>query len=262
MRNKRKVGNGMENTFRYVNFAICCGKEEQIMELEEIVESFGKKQGVKIQAETMKSGTELLHRIFQHKTYDMICMEINLPDMDGIELARRIREKDEEVIFLFMDWKETRIKEIFELTPAAYLGIPVEKGELCNWMMKSLRRMTDERRYFVFNFNRRTYHIPHKQILYLESGNHRIKLQTKEKTYYLYGKLDQIEQKLIVAEGMFLRIHKSYMVNYWHILWMDASSVKVTNGEILPVSDSCREGLRDGYRKYAEKVKEKLHGSK
>lgn len=244
-----------------MNFAICCGKEEQIIELEEIIETFGKKRSLQIHVETMKCGTELMHRMLERKTYDVICMEINLPDADGIELARTIRKTDEESIFFFMDWEETRIKEIFEMMPAAYLGMPVEKDELCNWIVKSLERITDKRRYFVFNFNRRTYHIPYKQILYLESGNHKIKLQTEAQTYYLYGKLDQIEENLTAAGGMFLRIHKSYMVNYWHIRWMDGSSVKVTNGEILPVSDSCREGLRKGYRKYAEKAKERLHGS-
>ncbi len=251
----------MDNRLWYMNFAICCGKEEQIIKLEEIIETFGKKQGLQIQVETMKSGAELRDRILEGKMYDVICMEIRLPDTDGIELARTIRETDEESVFLFMDQEETRIKEIFEIMPAAYLGMPVEKEELCNWIMKSLERMTDERRYFVFNFNRKTYHIPYKQILYLESGNHRIKLQTEKQAYCLYDKLDQAEKSLTAAGGMFLRIHKSYIVNYWHIRWMDGSSVKVTNGEILPVSDSCREGLRKGYRLYTEKTKERLHGN-
>ena len=251
----------MENRLRYIRLAICDREEDTMIRLENFLEERRARGQVQIHIDTMKNGAQLVRKIMEQESYDIICLESELSDTDGIQLAKTIRETDEETVFLVLAADESRIKEIFDIMPAVYLKKPVERQEFLHWLERSIRRMTDERKYYVFNFNRRTYHVPYRRICYLESRNHKLVIKTELEEYSLYGKLDEEEERLRAAGGMFFRIHKSYIVNYWHIHWLDGSAVEMVNGETLPVSDAYRERLRREYWQYTEKIRQKLHRS-
>lgn len=216
----------MENRLRYIRLAICDREEETMIRLENFLEERRARGQVQIHIDTMKNGAQLVRKIMEQESYDIICLESELSDTDGIQLAKTIRETDEETVFLVLAADESRIKEIFDIMPAVYLKKPVERQEFLHWLERSIRRMTDERKYYVFNFNRRTYHVPYRRICYLESRNHKLVIKTELEEYSLYGKLDEEEERLRAAGGMFFRIHKSYIVNYWHIHWLDGSAVE------------------------------------
>lgn len=251
----------MGNRLLYIRLAICDREEETIIRLQNFLEELKMRERVQIHIDIMKNGTQLIEKIMGQETYDIICLESELSDTDGIQLAKTIRETDEETVFLVLAVKESRIREIFDIMPAIYLKKPVQRQEFLLWMERSIRRMTDERKYYVFNFNRRTYHIPYRRIWYLESRDHKMVIKTDAEEYFLYGKLDEEEDRLRKAGGMFFRIHKSYIVNYWYIHWLDGSAVQMENGDFLPVSDAYRERLRREYWQYTEKIRQKLHGS-
>lgn len=212
-------------------------------------------QDIRIDVDTMRNAAGLVERVLKMETYDIIYLGMNLGDADSIALAKSIRERDKEMFFFFLGTEERQLRELFELMPAASLDVPVSETGFRNWFGRVVLRFMDRRWYFSFNFNRRTFHIPYYEIQYLESEKHCIRIKTIHQWYCYYGKMDDAERDLGMAVGIFIRIHKSYLVNYRYIYWFDGTSVQMDGGVNLPVSAAYRKQVRERYWENIEKEK-------
>lgn len=181
---------------------------------------------------------KLLQAVEEGERYDVIFLDIAMPKLDGMGLAREIRENDEDVIIVFVTGKIEFMQTGYEVRAFRYLlKDQLEKGLPVIWsdIEKELADRKDK--YFVFEFNRQTYRYACREILYFESELRRVILHSKNDTAVLYGNLDKIEE----AHPVFVRIHKSYLVNPRHIRSLSAENVILANGEVLPVSRRYRQ---------------------
>jgi DNA-binding LytR/AlgR family response regulator len=81
-------------------------------------------------------------------------------------------------------------------------------------------------------------------ILYFESSGRKVKIILKDgevKEYY--GKLSEVEEKL--KKNDFFSIHKSYLINYNHVIEYTYEYVKMSNNEILGISQNNRKAVRE-----------------
>lgn len=181
---------------------------------------------------------QLLQAVEGGEGYDVIFLDIAMPGLDGIGLAREIRETDEDVIIVFVTSRVEFMQTGYEVRAFRYLlKDQLEYGLPAIWsdIEKELADRRDQ--YFVFEFNRQSYRYACREIIYFESSLRRILLHTKSGTAVLYGSLDEIE----AAHPAFVRIHKSYLVNPRHIRALSAGNVVTVEGETLPVSRRYRE---------------------
>lgn len=184
----------------------------------------------------------LLNAITAGKRYDVLFLDIMMPEIDGISLARELRELDEYMLIVFITSKIEFMQTGYEVKAFRYLlkdqintGLP----KIWKDIEKELLDRADT--YFTYEFERKTYRYPCRDILYLESNLRRIILHTNRDTAALYGKLDD----LAIKYPMFVRIHKSFLVNRRHIRSISAGMVVLSNGDVLPIS-----------RKYADSLEE------
>jgi len=184
----------------------------------------------------------LLNAITAGKRYDVLFLDIMMPEIDGISLARELRELDEDMLIVFITSKIEFMQTGYEVKAFRYLlKDQIDTGLPKIWkdIEKELLDRADT--YFTYEFERKTYRHPCRDILYLESNLRRIILHTNRDTAALYGKLDD----LAIKYPMFVRIHKSFLVNRRHIRSISAGMVVLSNGDVLPIS-----------RKYADSLEE------
>ncbi len=184
----------------------------------------------------------LLNAITAGKRYDVLFLDIMMPEIDGISLARELRELDEDMLIVFITSKIEFMQTGYEVKAFRYLlKDQIDTGLPKIWkdIEKELLDRADT--YFTYEFERKTYRYPCRDILYLESNLRRIILHTNRDTAALYGKLDD----LAIKYPMFVRIHKSFLVNRRHIRSISAGMVVLSNGDVLPIS-----------RKYADSLEE------
>jgi len=184
----------------------------------------------------------LLDAIRSGERYDVLFLDILMPKLDGISLARELRELDEDMIIVFITGKIEFMQTGYEVKAFRYLL----KDQLDTGLPKILKDIEKELldrqdAYFTYEFERRTYRYPCKDILYLESNLRRVILHTAKDTAYLYGKLDDLAAKY----PGFIRIHKSYLVNRRYVRTVSAGMVVLANGDILPVSRKYAAALED-----------------
>lgn len=188
---------------------------------------------------------DLLLKTMQNgKEYDVLFLDIMMPELDGITLAREIREINEDAIIVFITSKIEFMQTGYEVKAFRYLL----KDQISNGLKKIWSDIESElaakkNEYFVYEFEKQTYRYHCREILYFESKLRRVLLHTKTDTGIFYGHLDDIEKKY----PFFVRIHKSFLVNKKHIRSLSADKIILSNGEVLPVSRKYSSNIGEMY---------------
>lgn len=182
----------------------------------------------------------------QTNTVDLLFLDIEMPDMSGIDLVKSLGDKRPMVIFTTstIDYAA----EAFDLnvvdflikpvTPARFL-IAVEKAKRM-LVTKSLNQ-TDKDDEFVFirdsNIVRR---LKVNDILYMEAKGDYVRINIADGDYSIHSSLKSVEEKL--SKNIFVRVHRSFIVNVSKIDTIEGGTL-IVNRKIVPVSDAYRSGL-------------------
>jgi len=180
------------------------------------------------------SGKGLLNWMENHAgELDMIFLDMEMGEPNGMETARRLRAADEGLQLVFVTGYADYVFDGYSVGALGYLMKPVKPEQLSDVLdrcMEALCREGDK--VFICRSGDTTYRIPKRNILYFCSDRRQVTCVTAGRSYTFYGKLDQAERD--AGEG-FVRIHQRYLVR--------ASAVdRVSCGEVfigdtpLPVS--------------------------
>lgn len=196
------------------------------------------------------TGEELCENLAEEK-YDLLILDIELEKMDGIEVGRFIREKmqNDYIQILYISAKEQYAMDLFENRPLQFLVKPLKKEELTRNVQKAICLCGKKSRAFQFRKENEIYRVPYHEILYFESCNKQVRMKTLHEEYYFYDKLDRVEE--YVKNGKFLRVHKSFLVNYWLVKSFSPSTVALINGERLVVSRGFRTAVMEKLMEYS-----------
>lgn len=154
----------------------------------------------------------------------------------GVEAARQIRKLDRLVELIYVTSYDSYMKEVFEVTPSGFIVKPLDQKEFEKTFHRVLQTVIGQDAYYRFRYNKEEYKLLIRDILYFTSDLRKTYIIEEGGRYMEYRKLNDISKILGQGKGMFVRIHKSYLVNYRHIVRFSYDTVKLSNGEVLPVS--------------------------
>ena len=128
------------------------------------------------------------------------------------------------------------MKEVFEVTPSGFIVKPLNQKEFETTFCRVMRTVIGQDAYYRFRYKKEEYKLLIRNILYFTSDLRKTYIVEEGGRYMEYRKLNDISKNLGQENGRFVRIHKSYLVNYRHIVRFSYDTVKLSNGEVLPVS--------------------------
>lgn len=225
--------------------AICDDDILMTSEIEETLLKIAKKEKIKIDIEVFLDGKDLKSSIDQDIEYQIIYLDIEMKNMDGIETARYIRKKDYNTLIIYVSGYEEYLKELFEVEPFRFLSKPLDKEKFEKYFIDAYNRLQLEKEILTIQFKKEFYCIPIGQIIYFKSNKRYIYVITENREYTFYGKLSEIERQMENSGNIFLRVHQSYLVNYKFVERISSIKVKMYNGKELPVSEDRQKTLKE-----------------
>lgn len=188
----------------------------------------------------------LAYNFIQENEIDLILLDIEMPEMSGLELTRNLSGKGCLIIFTTSN-KEYAI-EAFDLNVADYLVKPYSSQRFLTAIDKArqiLSSRTEEADLgngeFIFvrdsNVLRK---LCLNDITYAEAMGDYVKFYTADKLYAIHTRLKLVEDRL--PKSRFIRIHRSYIVSLKHIDTLQEGGI-VVNGSFLPIADTYRKNL-------------------
>lgn len=176
-------------------------------------------------------------RIVEHYTpvYDILLLDIEMSEMDGMAAAHRIRERDDKVVIIFITAAPQYAINGYEVGALSYLLKPLPWFAFSQELRKSIdmvRRNGDDS--LLIETNGRQMRLNLADILYFESIRHTIVIHTLEGKMSITGTLKDMEARL--ADRNFFRSNSCYLVNLQHVTGVADQDCTMANGEQLRVS--------------------------
>ena len=179
-----------------------------------------------------------------------IYLDIQMENGDGISAAKNIRKMDDNVILIFVSSYDRYMMELFRLDVFAFIKKPIDSASFSKIFLDANQKICSKSFFFAFKYRNQEYKIPCKDILYYESRGRQISIHEKSGEIHVFnGKLSDVEKNLEKGKIPFLRIHQSYLVNYFLIKSRTKSEVTLINGTNLPISEDRQKQFSIDYGK-------------
>lgn len=225
--------------------AICDDDIMMTSIIEEMLVEIEKKEKIKIDIDVFFDGKNLITAFEQGIEYQIIYLDIEMKDLDGIQTARYIRKIDVNTLIIYMSGYEEYLKELFEVEPFRFLSKPIEKEKFEKYFKDAYRRLQLDKEILMIHFKNDFFRVSIGKIIYFESNKRYIYVIMENRKYMFYGKLNDVEKQMEKSGNVFLRIHQSYLVNYKFVERINSTNVRMYNGKELPVSEDRQKALKE-----------------
>ena len=199
------------------------------------------------QIDTFCSGEELLMEIDQSGMYQIVFLDIELTEMNGIRVAVQLRKQYPSMLLVFVSGYSEYYRAAFDVQPFQFLDKPVNEQTFLPLLDRIICHVRNNMEILPFYYNRTYYAINIGDIIYLESNRRVITAVCVSGIFEFYDKLENLEKYLEEHQQHFVRIHKSYLVNTSHIRELRYSEVIMSNGMELAISRDNKKYVREYY---------------
>ncbi len=181
--------------------------------------------------------------------YDLIFLDIELPDMNGIDIGHEIRKKDTRVVLVYLTKMGQFAINGYEVDAADYILKPLDEKIFPVKMKKIVRRVFQSKpSCFTVPVNGGKRLIESDQILYVEVLKHDLTYHTTSGSYTERGTLKSAEA--LLRSACFVRLSNCYLVNMSHITGVDKFTLMLDHGETLQISRSRKREFSDTFSRY------------
>lgn len=222
-----------------MRIAICDDEKiyrKQLMtELEKIIKSLD------VIIDEYDNGKELIDKYDKYK-YELVFLDIEMPAMNGIDLARALRVKSDTLEIVFLTGHIEYALEGYEVNALRYLTKPVNPQKLQEVISFITKKESNKKCIWIKNKDYEE-KVLLSDIIYMEAQNQNVEICTRNGTYVHRYNLGDYEKEL-ENEG-FCRIHRGYIVALGSIKSIKSREIYVEGDIALPISKSKEKLLKE-----------------
>ncbi len=190
-----------------------------------------KQQNVEIQS--FVSSEQFLFQYEEEKDYDILLLDIEMGEMDGVSLAKKIRHGNERIQIVFVTGFPDFIAEGYEVDAVHYLLKPIREEKLRICLDKAVRNLGIKEDVVFLQINNEMEKYTKREISYIEVFAHACTLHTISGDIEVKVSITELEKKL--GQG-FVRTHRSFLVNMEKIKRITRTDVVLDDGRMVPLA--------------------------
>ena len=175
-------------------------------------------------------------------SYDLVYLDIDMPEITGLDIAQKLRMKRSEIEVIFITNKDDLVYDTIRYTPFRFIRKSRFELEFEEAIEQYLSKREAQKALFFFSTEQGKRPINVVLVSYIEVQSHKLTLHLPDETIFANGNLSDIEKK--IQHLGFIRIHSSYLVNFRYIDLIDHKSVILDDKTVLPLSRGRSESTK------------------
>lgn len=226
--------------------AICDDSLREVTLLGEMIGA----SGLPIDTDAYDSGNALLAEIQRGTHYDAVFLDIDMPEISGLELARMIRQHTPKTMIVFVTGYPQYAVDAFDCEAFHYLLKPVSQSKVTQVLERMMQCNQEQNRFYILKIRQQTIRVPICDICYIECCQRHVLFHTRHTVHETVGNLKTVYKEL--RPFGFLQIHQGYLVNMALISHFDGFDVVLSDGKRVPMSVRKRAEVLSAYARYIE----------
>lgn len=233
-----------------MKIAVCDDNQEELHRVASLLEDYQEEKTVSISLRLFGSSVELAS-IAQQENFDLYLLDVLMPALNGMELAREIRTFNTAVPILFLTSSPEFAVESYTVHAANYLLKPISRESLFSALNDiSAQQKADRKNYIIVKSNIGVRKILLSQLVYVEAQDRRV-------IYHLQngGQVDCIARFSAIAGELlknieFIQPHRSYLVNMSYINIIGTMDMELQDHTVLPLAQRRVAEIKEYYLAY------------
>lgn len=232
-----------------LTLCICDDNAGDVLQIQTLADSFVRTHPeFPLELHSFPSSLDLLEHLETRGGFDLYLLDVLMPHISGLELARRIRKREEPSEILFLTISPEYALDAFDVDACGYLIKPVEEAKFNKTLLSAVRRLTrPENPSFLLKTREGLRRIPFRDLVMVESFNHeRVCTLTDSSRSVTTDTLISLMERLS-GDPRFFSPHRAYIINLEHITALNADSVLLFTGQHVPVARANLPALKKAY---------------
>lgn len=215
-----------------ISLAICDDENAEREYLQQLVTDWAISRNFGLKLLLYPSAEALLFAYWE-SSIDIALLDIRMDGMDGIALAKRLRQGDDRVQIVFITGLPDCIADGYEVAALHYLMKPVSNEKLADVLDRAVKRLATEEKTVLLTLKDGIQRLPVASIYYIEAFSHDLLIHTIQSD--LSVKITMNEMEKMLGQDFF-RCHRSFLANMRRVRKVTRNTLVMENGSVLPFS--------------------------
>ena len=213
---------------------VCDDLKEERVNLIRMLRAYEQKHDLELEIETASDGSELIS-LWQPNRWDIIFLDIYMPQLNGVEAARKLREVDSQCEIVFVTTSRNHGMVGYELHALDYLTKPYSQQDVNGAMDWFVRKHAEKHRELTVRTFEGKEQLDLRDIRFIESKGHTCMIHLPDRIATVRRSIDELTAEL---DASFFRCHKSFLLNLAHAAKLEKNRFVTDSGESVPISAS------------------------
>lgn len=231
-----------------MNIAVCDDDKELLKYLKILIEKWSTKSNITCKTDCFVSSEDFLFVNENGFPYDIVILDIQMGEINGMDLAKTIRKKDTDITILFLTGIKDYVFEGYEVGAVRYMLKPIKEDEFYNVLDIAAASKTCNKKYYIFSYDSEKIKLSYDDIIYVESNEHYVIVNTENKQYKFKCSINELLKELDSSE--FVLAHRCFIVNIKHVEKINKTECVMENGAVIPVSKGNYRNLNQAFIRY------------
>lgn len=215
-----------------MNIAIC-DDEQKICEIYfDKVRMITKNIGILIDIIVFNEPDKLLKSLSEEH-YDIVLLDIDMPYINGLQVAEEMEKKNYETILIFITNQDALVYQSFQYHPFGFIRKSHIDDELEHVLVHAIEKINVKRKRFCFRQDLELVSLVISDILYFEADGNYLMVHTREQIYRCRTTITKTEAEL--QHNGFIRIHKGFLINQEAVYRIGNDEIMLINHNTLPI---------------------------
>ncbi len=234
--------------------AICDDEKSMQIVLEKMLDEYSRIKKIDISVDKFDNGHDLI-RALNEKEYEIVFMDYQMDNIDGMATSRLIRDKNKECVIIFVSAYPEVAVDSYEVNTFRFIVKPINKEKLFKAIDDYLKSI-DHDDLLTIKTHDGTWKLKMSDIIYAEAkGKHTI-IRTTQKTFEIHVHLKKIENQL--PNEKFCRCQRAYIAGFEHIESHTNTEIVFDNGERAQIGKSYIVRFKKLFQEYIMRYNERI----
>lgn len=219
-----------------MKIAICDDDKDELLEILSVLADYQLQQNMDFTYKPFENSIDLASNA-PHERYDLYLLDVVMPGLNGMELAKEIRSYDKAADIIFLTSSSEFAVESYTVKASNYLMKPLQKERLFEALNDIMRARNEDKDSFLVLKNTLGVHkVRISEIIYVEALNRKVIYYLKNNSQITCTQKFAAVCDQLLQHSEFLLAHRSFLVNMNYIRSIDATDMYLANDKRIPLA--------------------------